>query len=66
MLSLSLLAVIVCFPCNLFFEFSEIGEVAGVAEVTIRQSYKLMYPKALDLIPSDYRYYNRVHELPSS
>lgn len=44
----------------------EIGDVAGVAEVTIRQSYKLMYPKALDLFPSDFRYYNRVHELPTS
>jgi len=44
----------------------EIGDVAGVAEVTIRQSYKLMYPKALDLFPADYRYYNRIPDLPSS
>jgi len=44
----------------------EIGDVAGVAEVTIRQSYKLMYPKALDLFPADFRYYNRIPDLPAS
>lgn len=44
----------------------EIGDVAGVAEVTIRQSYKLMYPKALDLFPADFRFYSRIPDLPTS
>jgi transcription initiation factor TFIIB len=29
----------------------EIGEIAGVADVTVRQSYKLMYPHASKLFP---------------
>lgn len=32
----------------------EIGDIAGVAEVTIRQSYKLMAPRAADLFPPDF------------
>jgi len=32
----------------------EISDIAGVAEVTIRQSYKQMYPRASSLFPEDY------------
>ncbi|XP_015791881.1 transcription initiation factor IIB [Tetranychus urticae] len=32
----------------------EIGDIAGVAEVTIRQSYRLMAPRAADLFPADF------------
>ena len=33
----------------------EIGDIAGVADVTIRDSYKLMYPRAAELFPEDFR-----------
>lgn len=33
----------------------EIGDIAGVADVTIRQSYELMYPRAADLFPEDFK-----------
>ncbi|XP_055956084.1 transcription initiation factor IIB isoform X2 [Patella vulgata] len=43
----------------------EIGEIAGVAEVTIRQSYKLMYPKAHMLFPEDFKFDTPIDQLPS-
>jgi transcription initiation factor TFIIB len=33
----------------------EIGDIAGVADVTIRQSYELMYPRAAELFPPDFK-----------
>jgi len=43
----------------------DIGEIAGVAEVTIKQSYKLMYPRAVALFPDDFRYQPiRLEDLP--
>lgn len=33
----------------------EIGDIAGVADVTIRQSYELMYPRATELFPPDFK-----------
>ncbi|XP_067662635.1 transcription initiation factor IIB-like [Haliotis asinina] len=42
----------------------EIGDIAGVAEVTIRQSYKLMYPKALQLFPDDFKFATPIEQLP--
>ncbi|XP_057366869.1 transcription initiation factor IIB-like [Daphnia carinata] len=33
----------------------EIGDIAGVADVTIRQSYELMYPRAAELFPADFK-----------
>lgn len=42
----------------------EIGDIAGVAEVTIRQSYKLMYPHASKLFPQDFVFHTPIHELP--
>jgi len=42
----------------------EIGDVAGVADVTIRQSYKLMYPKAEALFPKDFKFYTPINQLP--
>ncbi|XP_060074698.1 transcription initiation factor IIB-like [Ylistrum balloti] len=44
----------------------EIGEIAGVAEVTIRQSYKLMYPKAHLLFPDDFKFATSIANLPTS
>lgn len=44
---------------------SEIGDIAGVAEVTIRQSYKLMYPRAHDLFPEDFKFAIPIAQLPA-
>ncbi|XP_071499191.1 transcription initiation factor IIB-like [Diadema setosum] len=42
----------------------EISEIAGVADVTIRQSYKLIYPRAHDLFPSDFQFATKLEDLP--
>lgn len=44
----------------------EIGDIAGVAEVTIRQSYKSMIPKAMELFPTDFKFTTPVDRLPMS
>ena len=49
--------------CNC--DVSEIGDIAGVAEVTIRQSYKLMYPKAHLLFPEDFDFVTPIEQLPA-
>lgn len=43
----------------------EISEIAGVAEVTIRQAYKLMHPKASQLFPPDFKFHIPISELPT-
>ncbi|KAM9311489.1 LOW QUALITY PROTEIN: transcription initiation factor IIB-like [Gastrophryne carolinensis] len=42
----------------------EIGNIAGVADVTIRQSYRLIYPRAPDLFPADFKFDTPVDKLP--
>ncbi|CAL1536558.1 unnamed protein product [Lymnaea stagnalis] len=42
----------------------EIGDIAGVAEVTIRQSYKSMIPKADELFPKDFKFTTPIECLP--
>jgi len=42
----------------------EIGEVAGVADITIKQSYKLMLPKAAELFPDDFKFTTPIEFLP--
>ena len=42
----------------------EIGEVTGVAEVTIRQSYKQMIPRAKDLFPESFKFSVPISQLP--
>jgi len=44
----------------------EIADVAGVADVTIRQSYKLMLPRAAELFPSDFRFITSIENLPQN
>ncbi|XP_055898769.1 transcription initiation factor IIB-like isoform X1 [Biomphalaria glabrata] len=44
----------------------EIGDIAGVAEVTIRQSYKSMIPKAEELFPKDFKFYTPIDALPAN
>ncbi|KAK7497007.1 hypothetical protein BaRGS_00011743 [Batillaria attramentaria] len=43
----------------------EIGEITGVAEVTIRQSYKSMYPRAQELFPADFKFATAIENLPT-
>ena len=50
----------------MYFLYTEIGDIAGVAEATIRQSYKLMYPKALQLFPDDFKFDTPIEQLPTS
>lgn len=42
----------------------DIGDIAGVADVTIRQSYKLMYPHAAKLFPDDFNFATPIDQLP--
>ena len=49
----------------MFPMISDIGEIAGVAEVTIRQSYKSMYPRAGDLFPKDFKFATSIENLPT-
>ena len=42
----------------------EIGEIAGTADVTIKQSYKLMYPHARELFPQDFIFFTPIEQLP--
>jgi transcription initiation factor TFIIB len=44
----------------------EIGDVAGTAEVTIKQSYKLMYPRAHELFPADSQFITPIEQLPTA
>lgn len=48
----------------LLFISLEIGDIAGVADVTIRQSYRLIYPRAPDLFPADFKFDTPVDKLP--
>ncbi|XP_063331635.1 transcription initiation factor IIB-like [Pelmatolapia mariae] len=42
----------------------EIGDIAGVANVTIRKSYRLIYPHAAELFPPDLNFDTPVDKLP--
>ena len=44
----------------------EISDIAGVAEVTIKQSYKLMIPRADQLFPDNFEFDTPIEQLPSS
>jgi len=48
-----------------FVCFAEIGDIAGVADVTIRQSYRLIYLRAAELFPSDFKFATPVDKLPN-
>jgi len=43
----------------------EISDIAGVAEVTIRQSYKEMLPKVHQLFPDNFEFFTPPSMLPS-
>ena len=44
----------------------EIADVAGVADVTIRQSYKLLLPTAAGLFPPDFTFTTTIANLPQN
>jgi transcription initiation factor TFIIB len=44
----------------------EIADIAGVADVTIRQSYKLMLPRAAQLFPDGFNFVTPIEQLPQS
>jgi len=44
----------------------EIGEIAGAAEVTVKQTYKLLYQKAAQLFPEDFKFDTPIINLPTS
>lgn len=44
----------------------EIADIAGVAEATIRQSYKLMLPRAHELFPDNFNFATPIESLPQS
>ena len=44
----------------------EVGDIAGVAEVTIRQSYNLMLPKAALLFPPNFQFHTPIEDLPQA
>lgn len=44
----------------------EIADIAGVADVTIRQSYKLMLPRAGELFPDGFKFHVPIEQLPQN
>ncbi|KAL7286103.1 hypothetical protein TKK_0019617 [Trichogramma kaykai] len=44
--------------------YKDIGDIAGVADVTIRQAYKLMLPHAPNLFPPDFKFATPIDQLP--
>jgi transcription initiation factor TFIIB len=42
----------------------QIGDFAGVADVTIRQAYKLMICRATELFPSNFKFVTPIEQLP--
>ena len=44
----------------------EIADIAGVADVTIRQSYKLILPRAAELFPDGFKFATPIEQLPQN
>ena len=42
----------------------EVGDVVGVADSTIRQSYRLLYPQRDQLFPKDFAFSTPLESLP--
>ena len=42
----------------------EVGDVVGVADSTIRQSYRLLYPAKGQLFPQDFHFATSLEDLP--
>ena len=63
-LSVLLFVVIYYYLYYVILYFIEIGDIAGVAEVTITKSYKLMRPRAAELFPEGFVFHTPVDNLP--
>ena len=46
------------------FEFTKKHCIAGVAETTLKQCYKLMLPRAAKLFPANFTFVTPVDQLP--
>lgn len=44
----------------------DIGDIAGVADVTIRQSYRSLIARAAELFPPDFVFHTPIENLPQS
>ena len=44
----------------------EISVITGVAEVTIKQCYKLMIPRAKELFPENFKFDTPIDQFPES
>ena len=44
---------------------SEVGDVVGVADSTIRQSYRLLFPSKEKLFPTDFKFATPLDQLPN-
>ena len=44
----------------------EIADIDGVADETIKQSYKLMLPRAVELFPQDFKFTTPIENLPQN
>ena len=44
--------------------FTEVGDIVGVADSTIRQSYRLLYPSRDKLFPDDFKFVTPIDQLP--
>lgn len=42
----------------------EVGDIVGVADSTIRQSYRLLYPAREELFPADFKFVTPIDQLP--
>lgn len=49
---------------NSISTFVEVGDVVGVADSTIRQSYRLLYPSRHKLFPTEFKFDTPLDELP--
>ena len=54
------------FRMNLSYFNIIFADIAGVADVTIRQSYKLMLPRAALLFPQDFKFVTPIEHLPQN
>ena len=49
-----------------YFSILEIGQIAGLAETTIKQTYKFMLPRVAELFPDDFKFSVPIDSLPAS
>ena len=55
----------IVFIVEFYSSFTEVGEVVGVADSTIRQTYRLLYKERDKLFPSDFKFVTQLDDLPN-